>query len=46
MPFVLYLYMREIIGEKTEYKKIFNYFLKLLDIVGPGFQAQDIVFST
>jgi len=38
--------MREIIGEKTEYKKIINYFLKLLDVVDPGFQAQDIVFST
>tara|TARA_R100000278_G_scaffold6255_1_gene8974 strand:- start:237 stop:353 length:117 start_codon:yes stop_codon:yes gene_type:complete len=38
--------MREIIGEKTEYKKIINYFLKLLDVVDLGFQAQDIVFST
>jgi len=26
----------DIIGEKTEYKKIFNYFLKLLYVVGPN----------
>ena len=38
--------MREIIGEKTEFNKIFNYFLKLLDIVGPPAHTQYVVFST
>jgi len=46
LSFLLYLYMREIIGEKTEFNKIFNYFLKLLDIVGPPAHTQYVVFST